>query len=49
MRGVIKMEKIYVTQIKLGNITLDRVPPLWRGQVEKLLAEQIDNGETAAE
>ena len=31
------MVKFYVTQIKLGNITLADVPEKWRSQVEALL------------
>lgn len=31
------MVKFYVTQIKLGKITLEDVPEKWRSQVEALL------------
>ena len=33
------MVKFYVTQIKLGKITLADVPERWRGTVEKALVE----------
>lgn len=36
------MAKIYVTQIKRGVITLDKVPARWRTETEKLLGKSGD-------
>lgn len=33
------MVKFYVTQIKLGKITIDDVPEKWREEVRKLIAQ----------
>ncbi len=33
------MVKFYVTQIKLGKITLENVPEKWRSQVEEAISE----------
>ena len=37
------MVKFYVTQIKLGNITIDDVPYKYREQVEKGVQETYGN------
>lgn len=41
------MAKVYVRKIRAGEITIENVPDRWRKQVEELLAEQTDDGETA--
>ena len=41
------MAKIYARKIRVGEMTLEQVPDRWRKQVEELLAEQTESGETA--
>ena len=36
------MAKLYYNLIKAGSWTLEKVPSLWKSQVEKLLAAQGD-------
>ena len=33
------MVKFYITQIRLGKITLEQVPEKWRSQVEQAMKE----------
>lgn len=39
------MAKIYARQIKRGAISIEDVPEMWRGEVEKLLTEHTGSSE----